>query len=126
MNDILINIISIIVTAVVIPLITLLGAKLVKWVASKIDDENAAKIVENASNIVLNAVKAVFQTYVEALKKEGKFDAAAQKVALEQAKTIALSQLTADTQKFISANFGDVDTWLVTQIEATINTLKNK
>ncbi len=126
MNDILINIISIIVTAVVIPLITLLGAKLVKWVASKIDDENAAKLLETASTVVLNAVKAVFQTYVEALKKEGKFDAAAQKVALEQAKTIALSQLTADTQKFISANFGDVDTWLVTQIEATINTLKNK
>lgn len=126
MNDILINIISIIVTVVVIPLITLLGAKLVKWVASKIDDENAAKLLETASTVVLNAVKAVFQTYVEALKKEGKFDAAAQKVALEQAKTIALSQLTADTQKFISANFGDVDTWLVTQIEATINTLKNK
>lgn len=126
MNDILINIISIIVTAVVIPLITLLGAKLVKWVASKIDDENAAKIVENASNIVLNAVKSVFQSYVDTLKKQGKFDSDAQQEALIKAKTIALSQLGQDTQKFLASNFGDVDAWLVTQIEATINTLKNK
>lgn len=126
MNDILINIISIIVTVVVIPLITLLGAKLVKWVASKIDDENAAKIVENASNIVLNAVKSVFQTYVDTLKKQGKFGSDAQQEALIKAKTIALSQLGHDTQKFLASNFGDVDTWIVTQIEATINTLKNK
>lgn len=126
MNDILINIISIIVTAVVIPLITLLGSKLIKWVSAKINNQEAAKLLENASTIVLSAVKAVFQTYVEALKKEGKFNADAQKVALEQAKNIALSQLTTETKDFISETFGNVDVWLVTQIEATINTLKNR
>ena len=126
MSDILINIISIIVTAVVIPIITALGANLVRLVTSKINDEKAAKIIQNASNVVLNAVKSVFQTYVDTLKKEGKFGAEAQLVALDQAKNIALSHLCDESKKFLAYNFGDVDAWLVTQIEATINTLKHK
>ncbi len=75
---------------------------------------------------MLNAVKSVFQTYVDTLKKEGKFDAEAQLVALDQAKNIALSHLCHESKKFLADNFGDVDAWLVTQIEATINTLKHK
>ena len=37
MNEILLNVLSCVVTTVVIPLITLLGSKLIKWISSKID-----------------------------------------------------------------------------------------
>ena len=126
MNEILLNVLSCVVTAVVIPLITLLGSKLIKWISSKIDNEKTEKYITEATTIVLDAVKCVFQTYVEALKKEGNFGKDAQLIALNKAKDIVLSQLSEDIKNYIKTNFGDVDTWITTQIEASINTLKNK
>lgn len=122
----LINIISVLVTAVVIPVISLLGAKLVSWLSTKIKNEKANKMIKTATEIVVSAVKTVFQTYVDALKKEGKFDKESQILALTKAKDIALSQMTEDVKEFIQTNYGELDLWLTTQIEATINTLKMK
>ena len=125
MNEILLNVLSCIVTAVIIPLITLLGSKLIKWISSKIDDEKAEKYITDATTIVLDAVRCVFQTYVDTLKKEGSFDREAQLIALNKAKDIVLAQLSEDIKEYINKNFGDVDTWVTTQIEASIDTLKN-
>lgn len=66
MNEMLINIISVLVTAVVIPVISLLGAKLVSWLSTKIKNEKANKMIKTATEIVVSAVKTVFQTYVDA------------------------------------------------------------
>ncbi len=126
MNELFINIISVVVTVVVIPLITLLGTKLIKWITTKIDDEKSARILSDASTIILNSVKTVFQTYVDALKKNGTFNQSAQEEAMNKAKEIALSQLSSETIKFIEKNYGDAGSWLTVQIEATINTLKTK
>lgn len=126
MNEILLNVLSCVVTAVIIPLITLLGSKLIKWISGKIDNEKTSKYLTEATTIVLDAVKCVFQTYVEALKKEGSFNKDAQLIALNKAKEIVLNQLSNDVKEYIKSNFGDIDTWLTTQIEASINTLKNK
>lgn len=126
MNEILLNVLSVVVTAVIIPLISFLGLKLTQWLNTKIKNEKGQAIVQKATEVVLNAVKCVFQTYVEALKKEGKFDANAQKQALIQAKNLALAQLSTDAKDYIVANYGDLTQWLTTQIEASINTLKNK
>lgn len=124
MNEIVLNIISCVVTVVVIPLISLLGGKLIQLISSKIKDEKASSYLTQATNIVLDAVRSVFQTYVEALKKEGKFDADAQLVALNKAKEIALNQLSDDLKEFITKNFGNLTSWLANQIEASINLLK--
>ena len=126
MNEMLINIISVLVTAVVIPVISLLGAKLVSWLSTKIKNEKANKMIKTATEIVVSAVKTVFQTYVDALKKEGKFDKESQILALTKAKDIALSQMTEDVKEFIQTNYGELDLWLTIQVEATINTLKMK
>lgn len=126
MNEILLNIISVVVTAVVIPLISLLGSKLYELINSKIKNEKGAKCLTEASEIVLNAVRSVFQTYVESLKKSGSFDKDAQIEALNLAKNIALSQLSAETKTYISSNFGDLNEWLITSIEAGINKIKNQ
>ncbi len=126
MNEIVMNIISVVVTAVVIPLISIGGTQLIKLINKKIQNTEAAKYLTAATNIVLTAVRSVFQTYVETLKAQGKFDAHSQTVALTKAKDIALSQLTEDTKAYIKENFGDLDNWLTNQIESTINLLKNK
>ena len=45
--------------------------------------------------------------------------------ALNKAKDIALSQLSEEVKDYITKNYGDIDNWLTTQIEATINLIKN-
>lgn len=126
MNEILINIISVVVTSIVLPLLSIVGAKLVQLINSKINNNKAANFLSTATTIIINAVRSVFQTYVEALKKEGKFDEASQKLALLKARDIALNQMTDDVKNYITSTYGDLDTWINTNIEATINILKNK
>lgn len=126
MNEMLLNILSVLVSAVVLPIISLIGAKLVSWLSSKTKNEKSAAIIKEANDIVMNAVKCVLQTYVDALKKEGKFDEASQFLALSKAKEKALEQMSNDTKTFIEKNYGDLDLWLTTSIEATISTIKNK
>lgn len=124
MNEILLNILSVVVSVVVLPLISLIGAKLVSFINTKINNEKASKLLTKATEIVTNAVRSVFQTYVEALKKNGTFDKDSQLNALNQAKNIAISQMTDEVKDYISATYGNLDNWLTTQIESTINLLK--
>lgn len=125
MNELLLNILSVVVTAVIIPLISLLGTKLYQLISSKIKDQKGATLIKKATDIVLNAVRSVFQTYVESLKKSGGFDSAAQAKAFNMAKTIIVSQLTDDVKAYLAENYGDLEEWISTQIEASINILKN-
>ena len=126
MNDILINVISAVVTTVLLPLITRAGTKLIQYIGTKVKNEKAAALLTTATTIVLNAVRSVFQTYVESLKASGSFNAEAQKTALSKAKDIALSQLGDDVKEYISSTYGNLDGWLTNQIESTINLLKNQ
>ena len=126
MNDILINVISAVVTTVLLPLITWAGTKLIQYIGTKVKNEKAAALLTTATTIVLNAVRSVFQTYVESLKASGSFNAEAQKTALSKAKDIALSQLGDDVKGYISSTYGNLDGWLTNQIESTINLLKNQ
>ena len=126
MNEIIINIISVVVTSIVLPLISIAGAKLIQFINSKIKNTKAADLLTTATTIVINAVRSVFQTYVEALKKEGSFNKDAQIIALNKAKDIALTQMTDEVKDYLVTTYGSLDTWLDTNIEATINILKNK
>lgn len=126
MNEIIINIISVVVTSIVLPLISIAGAKLIQFINSKIKNNKAADLLTTATTIVINAVRSVLQTYVEALKKEGNFNKDAQIIALNKAKDIALTQMTDEVKNYLVTTYGSLDSWLDTNIEATINILKNK
>ena len=126
MNEIIINIISVVVTSIVLPLSSIAGAKLIQFINSKIKNNKAADLLTTATTIVINAVRSVFQTYVEALKKEGSFNKDAQIIALNKAKDIALTQMTNEVKDYLVTTYGSLDSWLDTNIEATINILKNK
>lgn len=125
MNEIILNIISVVVTAVILPLISYVGARLIAWLNAKIKDENAKQQLTVATDIVTNAVRSVFQTYVESLKKNGTFDKESQKAALIKAKNDAFAQMTDEIKEYITKNYGNLETWIITQIESTINILKN-
>ena len=88
MNQILLNVLATVVTCIILPLISFLGVKLTQWLNTKIKDEKGQNLINGAVDIVLNAVRSVFQTYVEALKESGNFNADAQKIAFNLAKSI--------------------------------------
>ena len=78
MNQILLNILAAVTTCIILPLISFLGIKLSQWLSTKIKDEKAAALFTKAVDIVTNAVRITFQTYVESLikhyKETGKFE----------------------------------------------------
>lgn len=125
MNQILLNVLATVVTCIILPLISFLGVKLTQWLNTKIKDEKGQKLIEGAVDVVVNAVRSVFQTYVESLKNSGNFNAEAQKIAFNLAKSIVLKQLTEDSKVYIANNYGDLEEWIRNQIEASIYKLKN-
>ena len=125
MNQILLNILAAVTTCIILPLISFLGIKLSQWLSTKIKDEKAAALFTKAVDIVTNAVRITFQTYVESLKNSGSFGKDEQLIAFEKAKAIIVSALTEDLKTFITQNYGDLQTWISNQIEATIYKLKN-
>ena len=125
MNQILLNVLATVVTCIILPLISFLGVKLTQWLNTKIKDEKGQNLINGAVDIVLNAVRSVFQTYVEALKESGNFNADAQKIAFNLAKSIVLKQLSEDAKQYIATNYGDLEEWIRNQIEASIYKLKN-
>ena len=125
MNQILLNILAAVTTCIILPLISFLGIKLSQWLSTKIKDEKAAALFTKAVDIVTNAVRITFQTYVESLKNSGSFGKDEQLIAFEKAKAIITSELTEDLKTFIVQNYGDLQTWISNQIEAAIYKLKN-
>ena len=125
MNQILLNILAAVTTCIILPLISFLGIKLSQWLSTKIKDEKAAKLLTQSTEIVVTAVQSVFQTYVESLKNSGTFDKTAQVEALNKAKAIVTSELTVELKDFIVSNYGDLESWITNQIEASIYKLKN-
>ena len=125
MNQILLNVLATVVTCIILPLISFLGVKLTQWLNTKIKDEKGQKLFDTAVDIVINAVRSVFQTYVESLKNSGNFNADAQKIAFNLAKSIVLKQLSDDAKQYIATNYGDLEEWIRNQIEASIYKLKN-
>lgn len=121
-NDILFTTIGIILTAV----ITWLGNKLSAFLTAHIKDAKALKYMRDITQIVLNGVKATYQSYVEGLKGTDAWTKEAQKKALDMALDTIKNQLSDELMKFITENFGDVERWLIGKIESSLYDLKNK
>ncbi len=122
LQTIILGAIGTIVTA----LVTWGVERLIAWLNTKIKNNKALKYLTEAIDVVQTVVKATFQTYVENLKNQNIFTEEAQKEALNKAVTQAKATLSAETQKYITENFGDLTEWIKLQIEATLYDLKNK
>ncbi|MGP1412211.1 MAG: hypothetical protein ACTTKD_10310 [Peptoanaerobacter stomatis] len=84
------------------------------------------KYIDYAADIIKKSVIAVNQTFVEKLKEQNTFTPEKQKEAFELAKKKILSMLNEDSKKALKSIYGDLNTFLDAQIEATVNNLKNQ
>lgn len=90
----------------------------------KIKDERLSKLIDYANEAISVAVISTSQTYVDALKKNGKFDAAAQKVAKEAAIAKAKELLSTDMRQAITTVYNNLDTYLDNYIESLVRETK--
>lgn len=114
------------------PVISLVGVYLtylisvkIKELKQKTNDETAKKYLDMLNETISSAVLATTQTYVESLKKQGKFDAEAQKAAFTQTYEAVMKVLTAEAVKYITASVGDIETYITNRIEADVKLCKS-
>ena len=112
-------------TAVIFALVSWGLTLLTTWLRTKIKNKKIAELLSSILNIVTNAVKVVYQTYVENIKGTDEWTVDAQKKALQMALEKAKKQLSKDTIKFIEDTYGNLDDYLTNLIEATLYNLKN-
>ena len=90
----------------------------------KTNNETAQKYLQMATDTITACVIATNQTYVESLKAQGKFDKEAQEVAFNKTLEAVLALMNDEVKEYITEVFGDLNTYLTTQIEAAVNDTK--
>jgi len=97
-----------------------------KWSANKqaVENDHVRDILDQVISIALNCVVSVNQTFVEGLKKKGEFTEEAAKEAFNTCKGMMLEMLSAEAKKVITNVYGNVDVYLDTLIESTVNQVK--
>ena len=104
-------------------LIVFITAK-TKELKKKYDNELFHKYADMLEQTIISCVIATNQTYVEALKKEGKFDAEAQKIAFDKTFSAVITILSDDAYDYLSEAIGDLEEYITNRIEAEVNTCK--
>ena len=115
----------------VIPLLGVLTMYLVQFIkmksqeiSDKTDSELADKYIQMLTDTITTCVIATNQTYVESLKKQGKFDAEAQKEAFNLTYNAVMAVLTDEAKHYLAAIYGDLTAYITTRIEAEVNVSK--
>lgn len=115
----------------VLPLLGVLTMYIVKFIqvksaeiTNKVDSDLADKYISMAAVTIENCVIATNQTYVEALKNAGKFDAEAQKTAFNMTKNAVMAILSEEAKKYLENAVGDLNEYITQQIEAAVNVNK--
>jgi hypothetical protein len=120
-----------IMEVVVIPLLGILTAYVVKVVNAKLAETAASrknelekKYLDMLSDTISDCVIATTQTYVDSLKKQGKFDADAQKEAFNQTYEAVMCILSEEAKEYLNEAIGDLNLYITQKIEAEVNVNK--
>ena len=111
----------------IIPLLGILTKMLVDFLKTKsqetkqkTDNVIAKKYIDTLTATITSCVIATNQTYVETLKKKGEFTKEAQKEAFNKTYESVISILSTDCKIYLENAFGDLQTYITTQIEAIV------
>lgn len=115
----------------IVPLLAVLTGYLVQWIRAKTAEATEKnqkdvfdKYIAMLGETIAKCVSATNQTYVDALKKAGSFDAEAQKHAFEMTLTAVMNVLGKDAIEYLTAIYGDLTGYLTTLIEAEVKAQK--
>ena len=112
----------------IIPLLGVLTAFFVKWVNAKTAEiadtrknETEKKYINMLNNTISDCVIATTQTYVDTLKKQGAFDAEAQKEAFAMTYSAVMKLLTDEATEYLNTIIGDLSLYITQKIESEVN-----
>lgn len=112
----------------IIPLLGVLTTYLVMYLKAKsielqekVDNDLANKYIQMLTDTICVCVIATNQTYVESLKKQGKFDKEAQQKAFEMTLESVLSILSDEAKEYLTVIYGDLNNYIMQLIEAQVN-----
>ena len=116
---------------VIFPLLPVLAAYLIALLrkkttelAVKTDSATVEKYLYMINDTITMCVTATNQTFVESLKKTGKFDEEAHKEAFVATYNNVISLLSEEVLNYIKEATGDVEKYLTEKIEAEVNVQK--
>jgi len=114
-------------TVVLIPLLGIITKYFIQFINLKADelkhkkdDALYQKYITMLNETIVNAVTTTNQTYVNALKAQGKFDAEAQAEAFNKTYQSVLAVLGDEAQKYLSSAIGDLNEYIRTSIERQV------
>lgn len=112
----------------IIPLLGILVPFVIQWIRTKsaalvasADNDLSKKYIAMLTDTVTNAVIAVKQTYVDALKGKNAFTAEAQQEAFTMAYTAVLNNLTDEAKVYLNEAYGDLESYIKVLIEAKVH-----
>lgn len=115
----------------IVPLLAVLTGYLIQWIKAKTAEATEKnrkdvfdKYITMLGETITKCVSATNQTYVDALKQAGSFDAKAQKHAFEMTLNAVLNLLGQDAIEYLGAIHGDLTDYLTTLIEAEVKAQK--
>jgi len=125
------NILGQVFELLVFPVLIAAAGYFVSWISAKkaeikakTKNETVAKYVDMLDKTISECVLSTTQTYVDALKKEGKFDAEAQKHAFTLTFDAVMAILTDDAKEYLSEATNDLTTFIGSKIEASVKVNK--
>lgn len=104
-------------------LINLIKVK-IQELKQKKNDDLYHKYLDMLEDTIVQCVLATTQTYVESLKKEGTFDADAQKVAFTKTYTNVMKILSDEAKEYLTEALGDLEAYVYNRIEANVKLTK--
>ena len=115
----------------IVPLLGILTAYIVSYIRAKINElteisqnDTLDKYLNMLAETVSKCVIATNQTYVEALKKQGKFDAEAQKKAFTMTLNAVMNIMGKEAILYLNGACGDLSIYISNLIEAEVKAQK--
>lgn len=93
-------------------------------IGAQVDSLTTKELLAEVTEAVTTAVTYTSQTYVDALKNAGKFDAEAQEEFAKKALTACLQSISPAAQRFIESAYDGIREYLTTRIEAKMRKQK--
>lgn len=91
---------------------------------AKTDSTIKTNLIDELEKAIEDSVTYVSQTFVDSLKSTNSFTKENQKIAFTMAIDNVLSTVSQAAVDFIEESYGDVNNWISTKIEATVNRQK--
>lgn len=112
----------------ILPFVTVYFANFVKSIIQKnkdnIESEQVQNLIDYAGEAISVAVMTVSQTYVDTMKRQGKFDAEAQAIAKQMAIDKAKELISREMKSAIELVYTNFDAYLDNYIETVVRESK--